>query len=343
MIRLIKLIIWIAVISGWIFFWQYSSYENTILTQEETMLEVTWGWFQKVLADAGANSLFTRIYISQNAPDFDLQKGNYVIPANADIKTYLESLRYPINQTDINLTFLEWWNIFDIDEYLIEKWLINQWEFISYSENFCNPEQYPSDLGWKVCDLSADFPFLSDAQSLEWFLYPDTYAINPNNFNVRSLAIKMLSNFTLKVIGSGVISDMGSIEILDVINLASIVEKEERNAAEKSTVAGILKKRLDEGWMIGADITVCYPFRLTAEQCKLSVTKYLYEVNDYNTRQKIWLPAGPIWNPSVESIQAVVNPKDTQYWYYLHDTQTGQIYYGRDNAEHERNKQLYLR
>jgi cell division protein YceG involved in septum cleavage len=97
----------------------------------------------------------------------------------------------------------------------------------------------------------------------------------------------MLSNFTLKVIDSGVISDMGSIEILDIINLASIVEKEERNPDEKSTVAGILKKRLDEGWMIGADITVCYPFRLTAEQCKLSVTKYLYEVNDYNTRQKV--------------------------------------------------------
>jgi cell division protein YceG involved in septum cleavage len=56
----------------------------------------------------------------------------------------------------------------------------------------------------------------------------------------------MLSNFTLKIIDSGIINDMGSIEILDVINLASIVEKEERNASEKSTVAGILKKRLDE-------------------------------------------------------------------------------------------------
>jgi UPF0755 protein len=153
----------------------------------------------------------------------------------------------------------------------------------------------------------------------------------------------MLKNFRAKIINSGLISDMWSIELFDIITLASIVEKEERNSSEKSTVAGILKKRLDEWWMIGADITVCYPFRLTAEECKLSVTKYLYEVNDYNTRQKTGLPAGPIWNPSFESINATINSKDSEYYYYLHDTLTGQIYYGRTNAEHDRNKQLYLR
>jgi UPF0755 protein len=334
---------WIALIAGGIFLWQYSSYENTILTQEETTIEVTGWGFQSLLINAGASPIFTKIYLWENSPNFELQKGSYIIPAGANINTYLENLRFPINQTDINLTFLEWWNIFDIDQYLTQKELINTWAFIEYSENFCNPEKYPSALEWKVCDLSADFPFLWDTQSLEWFLYPDTYAINPNNFNARSLAIKMLSNFTHKIIDSGIINDMGSIEILDVINLASIVEKEERNASEKSTVAGILKKRLDEWWMIGADITVCYPYRLTAEECKLSVTKYLYEVNDYNTRQKTGLPAGPIWNPSFESIDATLNSKDSEYYYYLHDTQTGQIYYGKDNAEHERNKQLYLR
>lgn len=328
MLKLIKLIIWIAIITGGIFIWKYSDYENTILTREDTLVEITGWWFQSALIDAGADPLFTRIYLSQNTPDFELQKWKYTVRSNANIKTYIESLKNPINATDTPLTFLEWWNIFDIDQYLNEKWLIEVWEFISFAENH---------------DLSEEYVFLEWVSSLEWYLYPDTYAINPNTFTVKSLSEKMLNNFQSKIIDSWIISEMRNKEIQDTIILASIVEKEERDPAQRPAVAGILKKRLDEWWMIGADITVCYPFRLTAEQCKLSVTKYLYEVNDYNTRQKTGLPAWPIWNPSVESIAAVVNPKNTDYYYYLHDTVTGKIYYGRDNAEHERNKQLYLR
>jgi UPF0755 protein len=344
MIRIIKLIIWITIISGWIFFWKYASYETTELTSTETLIEVNPGaTFGSVLTDAGADSFFTKVYLRDNLPDFGLQVGSYTIPENATVEKYLSALKSPINETDVSLTFLEGWNIFDIDEYLTNQNLIEVWEFIEYSENFCNPDLYPWSAEWTACDLKSDFSFLADVESLEWYLYPDTYAINPNTFTVKTLAIKMLENFKSKIIDSGIITDMWSIEIYDIITLASIVEKEEKNTDEKSTVAGILKKRLDEWWMIGADITVCYPFRLTAEECKLSVTKYLYEVNDYNTRQMVWLPAGPIWNPSAETIEAVVNSKDTPYYYYLHDTQTGKIYYGATNAEHERNKQLYLR
>ncbi len=327
MIRLIKLIIWILIISGGVFFLQYLGFENTILVEEETTIEIeSWG-FQSVLIDAGANSLFTKIYLRENTPDFELQKWKYIIPEKANIETYIESLRYPINSEDINLTFLEGWNIFDIDQFLTNKSLIQAWEFISFAENH---------------DLATEYVFLDWISSLEWYLYPDTYAINPNTFTIEALARKMLDNFNTKIF-QGYLVDADNETIFEIITLASIVEKEERNDSEKATVAGILKKRLDEWWMIGADITVCYPFRLTAEECKLSVTKYLYEVNDYNTRQKIGLPAGPIWNPSVESIAAVVNPKESDYYYYLHDTVTGEIYYGRNNAEHERNKELYLR
>jgi len=239
----------------------------------------------------------------------------------------LQSFKNPINETDIDLTFLEGWNIFDIDEFLTNKELIEVWEFITYAENH---------------NLQADYVFLEWISSLEWYLYPDTYAINPNNFSVEILARKMLNNFNTKIF-QWYLVDADNETIFEAITLASIVEKEERNSSEKSTVAGILKKRLEEWWMIGADITVCYPFRLTAEECKLSVTKYLYEENNYNTRQKVGLPAGPIGNPSEETIKATLFPEQTDYYYYLHDTQTGQIYYGKTNAEHEENKRLYLR
>ena len=95
--------------------------------------------------------------------------------------------------------------------------------------------------------------------------------------------------------------------------------------------------------MIWADITVCYPHELTANECKMVISKYINEKSEYNTRTMAWLPKTPIWNPSFETINATLNSKDTPYYFYLHDTGTGKIYYWKTNAEHEQNKRFYLR
>ena len=95
--------------------------------------------------------------------------------------------------------------------------------------------------------------------------------------------------------------------------------------------------------MLWADITVCYPYELIAEECKMNISKYIYERNDYNTRTMLWLPKTPIWNPSLETIKATLYDEDSLYYYYLHDTKTWQIYYWKTNEDHEQNKSLYLR
>ncbi len=342
MLKLIKLIIWILILSGGIFFWNYSQFENTILTQNEETIEISSGGFQNALIDAGASPLFTKLYLSKNMPDFELQKWSYSIPANANVRYFLESLRSPINETDIQLRILEWWNIYDIDLCLSNPKKTITINPETWEENACLFKVGKQGLKIITEPLAKAWEFITEASEYEWFLYPDTYAINPNTFSVEWLIEKMRTNFKNKT--KNIIPESYSQkQIQDLIILASIVEKEERNPEEKSTVAGILKKRLKEGWMIGADITVCYPYQLTSKECKLSVTKYLYEKNDYNTRQKTGLPAGPIGNPSIQTIEATLSSKDTPYYYYLHDTQTGKIYYGKTNAEHERNKNLYLR
>jgi UPF0755 protein len=311
-----------------------------VLSSEVTVQR--WDTFSKVLQRETKSKWFTKVYLKLNPRDFQLQIWKYKIITQCWLDTFIEGLQNPINETDVSLTFLEWWNIFDIDDFLVQEKLIQIWEFIEYSENFCNAQTFPGSMKNWTCDLYEKYNWLEWSNSLEWYLYPDTYAINPNTFTVKTLVKKMLSNFDTRVYKT-LFSHADNTTIRENIILASIIEKEEKNTSEKPTVAWILKKRLEEWWMIGADITVCYPFRLTADQCKLSVTKYLYEVNDYNTRQKVWLPAWPIWNPSFETINATLNSKDTDYYYYLHDTQTGQIYYGKTNAEHDRNKRLYLR
>jgi UPF0755 protein len=134
----------------------------------------------------------------------------------------------------------------------------------------------------------------------------------------------MLTRFQYKVIDSGIISDMGSIEILDIITMASIVQKEANkadNPEEIAIIAGILKKRVDEGWQIGADATVCYAFEVATQDCSpREVLQYLYDDNAYNTRVIAGMPKGPIANPEAEVIEATINSQSSAYYFYLHDT-----------------------
>ncbi len=68
------------------------------------------------------------------------------------------------------------------------------------------------------------------------------------------------------------------------------------------------------------------------------ITKYIREKSEYNTRTMQGLPKTPIWNPQFSSINAVINPNNTEFWFYLHNTNSGKIYYWKTNAEHEANK-----
>lgn len=358
--KIISLFIFISLLSWIISLFSYSGFKEQVISKDEQIIKIESGETFYSLPDKfWFSAFFFKIHLKLN-PIWgkNLQAWKYKIEAWTKLDTLFTQLETPINETDIQITILEWWNIYDIDDCLsnpvkskivnwietktscisknkdsgkviIEEPLISKWDFIARTSNF-DPE------------LIGQFNFLYWLDSFEWYLYPDTYFINPNNFSTEWFLNQMLDNFNKRVY-SEVLKDKNAKEINDIVNLASIVEKEEKNSLEKATVAWILKKRLQEWWMIWADITVCYPHKLTSEECKMVISKYIEEESEYNTRTMLWLPKTPIWNPSIETINAVLNPKETLYFFYLHDTVTWKIYYWKTNAEHERNKRLYLR
>jgi len=331
MLRPIKLVIWIFVIFGIIFYINYKDFSNFKLNENKTISIKPWdNLVSSLTRELGWNKFYFKIYLKLNPENkIQVQVWEYRFLAGENIDSIIKTISYWAINVDKKLTFLEWRNIFDIDEYLENIWLINKWEFISESKNIFN--------------YIKDFSFLENAITLEWYLYPDTYFINPNNFSLQDLNKKMLENFKTKVYNP-LLSTLNQSQINEVMILASILEKEEKNITEKSTVAGILVKRYKENWMIWADITVCYPYWLTSKACTPSfiASKVNIDKNKYNTRTMTGLPKTPINNPSLESIKAVLNPKSTPYYYYLHD-KNGKIYYARTNEEHVRNKNLYLK
>ena len=330
--RLFKLLIWVAIIWIILIYNNYLNFKTDVLIEKDIKIEIkAWDNIKDLSNKLNINYYFLKYYLknwktTDGFSPLKLLKWKFEIKKGSKINDILKSMQKPLEDKQVNITILEWWNIFDIDDYLTKKWYIKSGDYIKYAEN---PE--------KIKALSKFYKFLNpNFISLEWFLYPDSYKIK-YPVEINKLVIKQLDNFEKKV-AKPLIWNISQNEIYNIIKLASIVEKEEKSNLEKPTVAWILKKRLDSNWNIWADITVCYPHRLTANECKMVVSKYINEKSDYNTRVIIWLPKTPIWNPQFSSIKAVIYPNETKYWYYLHNTNSWQIYYWKTNAEHEANK-----
>ncbi len=324
-----KILVLIIVIGVSYFYFWYKSFKSDIIVKKWQILEIKkWETYRDLSEKFKLNKNYFKFYLKFNPPTNSLQAWSYKLKDNLDIWWIINSLKKPIT-TDKIITILEWWNIYDIDDYLWKNWLIKPWELLKLNNE-------------KLWDFKNDFSFLKKSISFEWFLYPDTYYVNPNNFSLNNFINKMLTNFDNRVIKDLDIS-VDSINLLDTVNLASIVEKEEKSVKEKLVVAWILKKRLVEDWYIWADATVCYPYKLIFSECNPKfIVNHIDDKNDYNTRTKMWLPKTPICNPSADSIEAVINSKKTPYYFYLHDSDW-KIHYASTNEEHIANKQLYIK
>jgi len=326
-IKLFKIIIYIFIIAIIIIFIWYWNFKSNILVENETILNIKqWDKTDFIAEKLWINKYYFKTFLYLNEPDFKIMEWNYKINSNSNIELIVEWLSKPIKIWEIDITLLEWWNIYDIDEYLTKKDLINKWDYIKYATS-----------SEKIEKLTEFYKFINWLNTLEWYLYPDTYTVDSDNFKINNLVIKQLDSFESKVYNK-ILSNMDNKKIEELVNLASIVEKEEKNSDEKPIVAWILKKRLNEWWMIWADATVCYPHKLTANECKMVISKYIKEISEYNTRTMSWLPKTPISNPSFDTINATLNYKETSYWFYLHDTRTWKIYYAITNEEHNVNK-----
>ena len=192
-------------------------------------------------------------------------------------------------------------------------------------------------------------PFLSQmsSSSLEGFLFPATYSFF-RVANAGDVVATMLLAFQDKV-ASQLQLEGQTLTLDEVVTLASIVEREAQDPSERPIIASVYLNRLRLGINLQADPTV--QFALT--QFPLSVTAYGYWKKDltlddlkvdspYNTYVRPGLPPGPIANPGLDSINAVVRPARTNYLFFVAKNDgTGQHAFAETLAEHIANVQKY--
>ncbi|MBO0334515.1 endolytic transglycosylase MltG [Sneathiella sp. CAU 1612] len=113
----------------------------------------------------------------------------------------------------------------------------------------------------------------------------------------------------------------------DLVILASIVEKETALAEERPRVAGVFLNRLRKGMMLQSDPTVVYGITEGMRDLGRPLSKKdLATPTDYNTYQMMGLPKGPIANPGLESLSAVLQPEETKFLYFVADGTGGHAF-----------------
>ncbi len=185
-----------------------------------------------------------------------------------------------------------------------------------------------------------DFSFLKEnleTGNLEGFLFPDTYFLSSRP-TAQEIIEKMLINFRERA--DTLIRQRKNTELsyYDVLKLASIVETEVSTKEDRQMVAGVFLNRLAIGMPLQSDATLQFILKSDKRIFSLEETKV---ESPYNTYQHEGLTPSPISNPGLEAIEAVLNPKFSDYLYFLSD-EAGKTYYSETLEEHEQKKIQYL-
>ncbi|MDD3620414.1 MAG: endolytic transglycosylase MltG [Desulfobulbaceae bacterium] len=152
-----------------------------------------------------------------------------------------------------------------------------------------------------------------DLPSLEGYLFPDTYLLTRGEVTEKSLLTMMVNRF-LAVWAALTANTAPEMSRHQVITLASMVEKEAAKPEERPIIAGVFLNRLARKMRLQSDPTVIYGLNefdgnLTREDLKRETA--------YNTYVVDGLPQGPICSPGRESIEAVLDPAEVPFLYFV--------------------------
>jgi UPF0755 protein len=177
--------------------------------------------------------------------------------------------------------------------------------------------------------------FLLQSKNKEGYLFPDTYFFLSKT-TPKEVIETLEDNFWRK---TETLPPDVSRNISDIVTMASILEGEAQTSEDRKIVAGILWKRLNIGMPLQVDATFLYINGKASSELTLDDL----EIDSlYNTYVYKGLPPTPINNPGLESIIDAANPTESNFLFYLSDSD-GNMHYAIDFEEHKRNKSVYLR
>ena len=166
--------------------------------------------------------------------------------------------------------------------------------------------------------LAKDRTFIASlgikAETLEGYLYPDTYKF-PRPIKAREVLVAMVEQLR-QAVGPDLLARMQELKMTmhEALTLASVIEKETGSGGERPEISAVFHNRLKKHIPLQSDPTVIYG--LPAFDGNLH-KKDLSSPSPYNTYRVRGLPPGPIANPGIQAIRATLYPSDSRSLYFV--------------------------
>ncbi len=281
---------------------------------------------EKVIRNVDVFLIYTRLN------NINAQSGPYMFEKTDDVPVIAKKINEGlIYKNEYRITFIEGKTLknylkqISLKIELTEDEMIKQLADKSYLETLISKYWFLTE---DILNKEIYFP-------LEGYLFPDTYDFLVTA-NLKTIIGKMLDNTQKKLEPYKNKIESENLNVHEILTMASIIEKEANSPEDRKLVSGVFYNRLRKNISLGSDVTTYY-----AEQIEMGTVKDLYQsqydsINAYNTRpvSKLGLPVGPICNPSKSSIEAAINPTETDYLFFF-ASKDGTIYYSKTNQEHD--------
>jgi UPF0755 protein len=200
-----------------------------------------------------------------------------------------------------------------------------------------NDREYIQTLLKKYPILSPEILNTNILHPLEGYLHPLTYDFYVEEPTLEEIIEKMLLQ-TEKILASYKLKmeELG-LSPHEVLTLASIVERESREKDDRYGVASVFHNRLTIGMALQSDITLMY---FDENIGTIPTYNDTLKESPYNTYKYPGIPIGPIANPSLEAIDAVINPPATDNLFF-YARPNGKVLYSENYKKHTKIKQKY--
>jgi len=278
--------------------------------RERTVYDM--GKVAKALKEKGLieYSWFFRLFSWVYKAEKKITQGTYTLNTDMDYMALIGGMRSTGGSVvTVDVAIPEGYTVYQIIELLAEKGVGTVEDLTETAKNY----------------VFEDYEFinndnLGDISRLEGYLFPDTY-----NFYVggrTELAFgSMLTNFRNKVYNNEDLteqfaaSEEAGYSLADIINIASLIEKE-TDGSDRDKIASVIYNRLqNEGetyYLLQIDAALVY-----AAGREITQADYTDLDSPYNLYKNTGLPPTPIANPGIASIRAALQPADTNYYYYV--------------------------
>jgi UPF0755 protein len=260
-----------------------------------------------------------RLYLRLTGRSGGLRAGDYKFASPISPMQAIEKIR----RGEIFLervTIPEGYNRFDIAETLAEK------TGLASKEDFLRLMNDPTPIQ----------RIAPEARNLEGYLFPDTYSYNAKTTPeelVRAMVNRFNDVFTPEW---GTRANQMKLTVHQVVTLASIIEKEAKIPDERPHMASVFLNRLRIGMPLGSDPTFIYAAILAGDyDGNPNQPRFRQRQSPYNTYLVTGLPPGPIASPGRASIDAVLNPDNTEDLYFVVNSRDGRHKFSRTAAEHD--------